>query len=178
MDTGPYEQMGSSVPERDMKTARQKRSATFSEELDLHYLELLKAKAPYEQCKRELLNLEKRWLQKAKTPSQRLSVQRIIASTLLTEAYGNRMPWKEFGRWLRRIQHLGFRDLGGRVHAACLYVQSLHLFPRRAHEAWGMLDNTERRVLRLRRESSLREEHMEAISHAKKVARVPRPSPR
>ncbi|WP_257458899.1 hypothetical protein [Archangium lipolyticum] len=155
-----------------MKTSPQEHSATFNEDLDLHYLELLKAKAPYEQCRRELLMLEKHWLQKAKTPAQRLAVQRIIASTLLTETYGNRLPWKEFGRWLRRIQQLGFRDLGMRVHVACLYVQSLHLFPRQAREAWAMLEDTERRAHRLRRENPLREEHLEAIAHAKKVARV------
>lgn len=161
-----------------MKTSRQVHSATFSEDLDLHYLELLKTKAPYEQCKRDLLKLEKHWLQKAKTTTQRLAVQRTIASTVLTEAYGNRLPWKEFGRWFRRIQQLGFRDLGMRVHVACLYVQSLHLFPRQTNEAWGMLQDTERRVRRLRRENPLREEHLEAIEHAKKVARVPAPPPR
>jgi hypothetical protein len=161
-----------------MVTSRQEHPATFSEDLDLHYLELLKAKAPYEQCRRELLRLEKRWLQKAKTPAQRLAVQRIIAKTILTEAFGFDMPWKEFGRWLGRIQQLGFRDLGMRVHVACLYVQSLHLFPRQAREAWEMLEDTEQRVRRLRRDRPLRQEHMEAIAHAKKVARVPRPPPR
>lgn len=158
-----------------VETSPQEHPATFSEELDLLYLELLKTKAPFEQCKRELLMLEKRWLQKAKTPSQRLAVQRAITSTLLTEAYGDRLPWKEFGRWLRRLQQLGFHDLGMRVHVACLYVQALHLFPRQAREAWAMLEDTERRVGRLRRENSLREEHLEAIAHAKKVARVPPP---
>ena len=150
----------------------------FGEELDALFMELFKAKAPYEARRRELLKLEKRWLQKTKTPAQRLAVQRIIASTLLTEAYGGRLPWKEFGRWLRRLQQLGFRDLGMRVHVACLYVQSLHLFPRQARAAWEMLADAEQRALRLRRERPLRQEHMEAIAHAKKVARVPRPSPR
>ncbi|HYO72902.1 MAG TPA: hypothetical protein VEU33_43260 [Archangium sp.] len=158
-----------------MKTSRQQHPATFSEELDLYYLQLLKAKAPYEQCKRELLRLEKRWLHKARTPTQRLAVRRTIASTLLTEAYGDRLPWKEFGRWLRRLAQLGFHDLGMRVHVVCLYVQSLHLFPRQAREAWDMLEDTERRVRRLRRENPLRDEHIEAIAHARKVARVPRP---
>ena len=94
---------------------------------------------------------------------------------ILTEAFGFDMPWKEFGRWLRRLQQLGFRDLRMRVHVTCLYVQALHLFPRQAREAWAMLEDTERRVRRLRRENPLREEHMEAIAHAKKVARVPPP---
>jgi len=158
-----------------MKTPRQERSPTFGREIDLLFLRLIEAKAPYEDYKRELLKLEKRWLQKAKTSAQRLAVQQIIAKTILTEAYGERMPWKEFGRWVRRIQNLGFRDLGMRVHITCLYVQALDLFPRQAREAWELLEDTERRVRRLRRENPLRKEHMDAIAHAKKVARVPPP---
>jgi len=161
-----------------MKTPRQERSPTFGREIDLLFLRLIEAKAPYEDYKRELLKLEKRWLQRAKTSAQRLAVQQIIAKTILTEAYGERMPWKEFGRWVRRIQNLGFRDLGMRVHITCLYVQALDLFPRQAREAWELLEDTERRVRRLRRENPLRKEHMDAIAHAKKVARVPPPPPR
>ena len=158
-----------------MEPPRQERAPTFGEEIDLLFMEFMKSDAPYEQCRRELLKLEKRWLQKAKTPAQRLAVQRIITKTILTEAFGFGMPWKEFGRWLRRIQNLGFRDLGMRVHVTCLYVQALDLFPRQAREAWEMLEDTERRVCRLRREDPLRKEHGEAIAHAKKVARVPSP---
>jgi len=148
---------------------------SFGREIDLLFLALIEAKAPYEDYRRELLKLEKRWLQRAKTPAQRLAVQQTIAKTILTEAYGGRLPWKEFGRRLRRLQQLGFRDLGMRVHVACLYVQSLHLFPRQAREAWEMLEDAEQRALRLRRENPLRKEHLESISHAKKVALVPRP---
>ena len=161
-----------------MEAPRQERAPTFGREIDLLFLGLIEAKAPYEDYKRELLKLEKRWHQRANTPAQRLTVQQTIAKTILTEAYGERMPWKEFSRWLRRLQQLGFRDLGMRVHVACLYVQSLHRFPRQAREAWEMLEDAERRVRRLRRENPLREEHMEAIAHAKKVTRVPRPAPR
>jgi len=71
----------------------------------------------------------------------------------------------------------GFRALGMRVHVACLYVQSLHLFPRQAREAWEMREDTEQRALRLRRDRPLRQEHLESIAHAKKVARVPSPPP-
>jgi len=160
-----------------MKTPRQMRSPTLGEEIDLLYLNLMKANAAYEDYRQEFLKLEKHWLQRAKTPNQRLAVQRIVASTLLTEAYGARLPWKEFGPWLRRLQRLGFASLGMRVHVSCLYVQSLHRFPRQAREAWDMLDDAERRALRLRRGRPLREEHMQSIAHAKKVAQVPRPPP-
>jgi hypothetical protein len=158
-----------------MVTSHQERASTFGEEIDLLFMELFNAKAPYEERKRELLTLEKRWARKAKTPSQRLAVQRIIAKNLLTEAFGFGMPWKEFGRWLRRLQQLGFHDLGMRVHVACLYVQSLHLFPGQAREAWEMLEDVEQRALRLRRDRPLRQEHLQSIAHATKVAKVPRP---
>jgi len=158
-----------------MALTRQERPPTFGEEIDLLFMRLFKAKAPYEERRRELLKLEKRWLQKTKLPAQRLAVQRIITKTIITEAFGFDMSWKEFGRWLRRLQQLGFRDLGMRVHVACLYVQSLHLFPRQAREAWDMLEDVERRARRLRLERPLRQEYLESIAHAKKVARVQRP---
>ncbi|HEX5754339.1 MAG TPA: hypothetical protein VFZ09_49610 [Archangium sp.] len=161
-----------------MEPTGRERSPSFGREIDLLFLALIEAKAPYEDYRRELLKLEKRWLQRTKTPTQRLAVQQTIAKTILTEAYGSRLAWKEFGRWLRRLQQLGFRDLGMRVHVICLYVQALHLFPRQAREAWAMLEDTERRVRRLSRQNPLRKEHLEAIEHAKKVARVPRPPPR
>jgi hypothetical protein len=161
-----------------MEPSHGERSPSFGREIDLLFLGLIEAKAPYEDYERELLKLEKRWIQRAKTPAQRLAVQQTIAKTILTEAYGGGLPWKEFGRWLRRLQRLGFRDLGMRVHVTCLYVQALHLFPRQARKAWALLEDTERRVRRLRRENPLREEHLEAIAHAKKVARVPPNRPR
>ncbi|MFY0579961.1 hypothetical protein ACN28S_42065 [Cystobacter fuscus] len=114
-----------------MVTSHPERAPTFGEEIDLLLIELFKAKAPYEERKRGLLALEKQWMRKAKTPAQSLAVQRIVAKTILTEAFGFDMPWKEFGRWLRRLQRLGFQELGTRVHVACLYVQSLHRFPGR-----------------------------------------------
>jgi hypothetical protein len=136
---------------------------------------LIETNASYEDYKREFLKLEKRWLQRAKTTAQRLAVRQTIAKILLTQAFGFNMPWTEFGRWLRRLQRFGFRDLGMRVHVACLYVQSLPLFPRQAREAWDMLEDAEKRALRLRRAHPLRQEHLESILHTKKVARVATP---
>ncbi|ATB42125.1 hypothetical protein CYFUS_007602 [Cystobacter fuscus] len=158
-----------------MVSSHSGRAPTFGEEIDLLLIELFKAKAPYEERKRGLLALEKQWMRKAKTPAQSLAVQRIVAKTILTEAFGFDMPWKEFGRWLRRLQRLGFQELGTRVHVACLYVQSLHRFPRQAREAWAMLEDVERRALRLRRDRPLRQEHLESITHARNAARVSSP---
>jgi hypothetical protein len=116
-------------------------------------------------------------LREAKAEAERQQIRRGIAEDLVTLAYSFNRPWVEFGKWLRRVQRLGFSNLALRVHIACVYVQALDLFPRQAREAWEMLEDTERRVLRLRRENPLRKEHMEAIAHAKKVTRVPHPLP-
>lgn len=159
-----------------MKTSPLAEFTTFSEDLDRVYLELLKTRAPFEQHRLELSKLEKNWLRRAGTETQRLSVKRTVASTLLTEAYGAKRPWKDFGAYLRRLQRLGFVDLAMRVHVSCLFLQSTHRYPKpQTRAAWGMWDDTERRVRRLRRESLLREEHLESLAHALKVAQVVRP---
>jgi hypothetical protein len=161
-----------------MRRSRAERSLAHGQEKDHLLVMLLKHKAPYEEIKHALLNLERRWLREATTEAERQQTQRGIAEDILSEAFAFSRPWAEFGRWLRRVQQLGFSNLALRVHIACMFVQSLHLFPRKSREAWELLEDAEKRVLRLRRKHPLRKEHLEALAHAKKVARVPRPSPR
>lgn len=153
-----------------MRRTRKERGLARGQEKDQLLVKLLKADAPYEEIKRTLLELEKRWLREAKTEVERQQTRRGIAEDIISQAYSFDMPWEEFGLWLRRVQRLGFSNLALRVHIACLYVQSLHLFPRRAREAWDMLEDAERRVLRLRKEHFLRKESLHAIAHAKEVA--------
>ena len=137
--------------------------------------DLFKAREPYAEFKRALLAQEKQFLREARTESERRLIRARTARTLFTEAFASGLPWKEFGRTLRRFQRLGFLDSDDRVHAACLYVQSLDLFPERAREAWTLLDDAERRTKALRRKSPLRRENLEAIAHTKQVARIRRP---
>jgi len=158
-----------------MRRTQRERGLELGREKDQVFLKLIEAKAPYEERRGALLELEKQWLREAVTEAEREQLRRGIAEDLVTLAYSFNKPWAEFGKWLRRVQRLGFSNLALRVHVTCLYVQALDLFPRQAREAWEMLEDTERRVRRLRRENPLREEHLEAIAHAKKVARVPRP---
>jgi hypothetical protein len=160
-----------------MRRTQRERGLEHGQEKDRILVKLLKDKAPYEEVERALLELEKQWLREATTEAERQQTRRGMAEDLVTLAYSFNKPWAEFGKWLRRVQRLGFSNLALRVHITCLYVQSLHLFPQQAREAWAMLEDTERRVRRLRRERPLREEHLEAIAHAKKVARVPPPPP-
>ncbi|HZI08654.1 MAG TPA: hypothetical protein VEZ71_31850, partial [Archangium sp.] len=137
--------------------------------------ELFKARGPYGELERALLAQEKLFLREARTESERRLIRARTARTLFTEAFASGLPWKEFGRTLRRFQRLGFLDSDDRVHAACLYVQSLDLFPERAREAWSLLDDAERRTKALRRKNPLRRENLEAIAHTKQVARIRRP---
>lgn len=140
--------------------------------------ELFKTRASYEELKRALQAQERQFLREARTEAERRPIQARTAWTLFTEAFAFGLPWKEFGRALRRFQRVGLLDTDDRVHAACLYLQSLELFPERAQEAWSLLDDAERRTKALRGRSPLREENLEAIAHTKKVARVSRPAPR
>jgi hypothetical protein len=160
-----------------MRRTRKERGLARGQEKEQLLVRLLKADAPYEEIKRALLELEKRWLREAKTEAERQQTRRSIAEDLVSQAYSFDMHWEEFGRWLRRVQRLGFSNLALRVHIACVYVQSLHLFPRRAREAWDMLEDAERRVLRIRKEHFLRKESLNAIAHARTVATVGGPLP-
>jgi len=161
-----------------MRRTQKERGLERGQEKDRLLVELLKTDAPYEEIKRSLLDLEKKWLKEETTEAGRQRTRRSIAEDLVSQAYAFDMPWREFGMRLRRAQRLGFSNLALRVHIACIYVQSLHLFPRQAREAWDMLEDAERRVLRLQKEHFLRKESLNAISHAKTVAMVGRPTSR
>ncbi|MBM7113757.1 hypothetical protein [Archangium primigenium] len=161
-----------------MRRTLKERGLERGQEKDRRILELLNADAPYAEFKRTLLELEKHWLKGEATETGRLRIRRSIAEDLVSQAYAFDMPWKEFGTRLRVVQRLGFSNLALRVHIACLYVQSLHLYPRQARDAWDMLEDAERRLLRVPKAHFLRKEGLSAIAHAKSVTTVSRPSSR
>jgi hypothetical protein len=158
-----------------MSSTRQAWWRSVASRRELLLQDLFKARAPYAELKRALLAQEKQFLRETRTESERRLIRARTARTLFTEAFASGLPWKEFGRTLRRFQRLGFLDSDDRVHAACLYVQSLDLFPERAGEAWTLLEDAERRTKALRRKNPLRRENLEAIAHTKQVARIRRP---
>jgi hypothetical protein len=81
-----------------------------------------------------------------------------------------RRPWSDFGPWLRRLKRIGFPDLWSRFHIATLYVQSLSTFPEQARDAFSMLADVERRVLRRRKDRSSRQQMLDGIEHARREA--------
>ncbi len=146
-------------------------------------LSLIKAKAPYAEWKRALREQEKELLREARTPAERLHLQRLTAKEIITKAYssGAGARWEEFGPLLRHCQRLGFMDVGEEVHVVCLFVQSLPDFPRKAREAFTLLDAVERKLGRIRKSHYLRREGTEAIAHARRVAEaagITPPAPR
>lgn len=133
-------------------------------------IKLMKAKAPYLEHKRALMEQAEELMREARTPAERRHIQRITLQEIITEAYASRAAWDEFGALLRRIQRLGFADITHRIHVACLFVQSLPRFPQRARQAFAMLAEAERMLKRLRRSHPLRSEGMQGIAHARAVA--------
>jgi len=133
-------------------------------------IKLMRAKAPYVEHKRALLEQAEELMREAKTPAERRHIQRITLQEIITEAYASRADWDEFGALLRRIQRLGFADVTHRIHVACLFVQSLPRFPQRARQAFAMLAEAERMLKRMRKSHLLRSEGMQGIAHARAVA--------
>lgn len=150
------------------RSTRAQRGRIMAQERDRAALAL--ARAPFAEAEREWLALEKRLLRLAATDWERLEVQRGTAKDILNTAHGADVTAQQLTRAVRRVQRLGYTDLTMRVHVACLFVQMVPSFPRMARQAFAMLDDAERRLLRLRKRHYLRREGVQAIAHARKVA--------
>jgi hypothetical protein len=154
---------------------------TLAREKDYLLFLLGYSKASYETIALTLRDFERRFLSEAQKPAERLHLQRLISSDMLVHAYGDARPWKDFAPPLRRLQRLGFPNLQTHILVACLYVQSLALFPERAREAFAMLDDAERRVKRMRGKRHIQQQHLDGIMHARQTAEaqgIAAPKPR
>ncbi|WP_245768682.1 hypothetical protein [Stigmatella aurantiaca] len=113
---------------------------------------------------------ERRFLREARTPAERVHLQRFTTKDILVQAFGDARPWPDFGPHLSRMMRLGYPNLRIRVLIACLYVQSLALFPQRTREAFRLLDDAERRVKRMPKANSSRQQLLNGIVDARRVA--------
>jgi hypothetical protein len=132
-------------------------------------VQLFKADAPYTEIKRAVLAQAEEFKREARTPAERLHVDRLAMQLIITQAYANGAGWEEFGPLLRRCQRLGYADITHRINVACLYVQSLPRFPEKARQAFAMLDGVEQSLKRIRKSHYLRREGMQGIAHARAV---------
>ncbi len=119
----------------------------------------------FEELEPKFKALESRLLRSVvKTKYERQEVQRRIAETIFTEAYGRNCPWHVFGPTLRRIHRLGYSNVERRYHVACLYARWCQRHPQHdKREARRMLDETERSIRRLPHENSLRQWLLRAL---------------
>ncbi len=133
-------------------------------------VKLFKADAPYTEIKRAMLAQAEEFKREARTPAERLHIDRLAMQLIITQAYASGAGWEEFGPLLRRCQRLGYADITHRLNVACLYVQSLPRFPGKARHAFAILDEVEQTLKRIRKSHYLRREGMQGIAHARAVA--------
>jgi hypothetical protein len=122
----------------------------------------------FETAEREYLALQKKLLEGTRTKWERRHIKRLIAHDILNVAHPRAKSWEEFSRVLRRIKRLGFIDLENQVHTACLTLLWMSSHDRnRASIAWGMVEDAERRLRRIRKAHYRREEGLDAIASVK-----------
>lgn len=153
-----------------MRRTRQDWWHSISRRGDDLLVQLFKAEAPYAEIKRALLAQAKEFKKEARTPAERLHIDRLAMQLIITEAYAHGAGWEEFGPLLRRCQRLGYADITHWINVACLYVQSLPRFPAKARQAFAMLGEVESALKRVRKSHYLRKEGMQGIAHARAVA--------
>jgi hypothetical protein len=126
--------------------------------------------APFELMEARHKALERYLLRSvAKTAFEQRELQRRIAERLFTEAFAHDCPWPVFGRWLRRVQRLGYSNVERRYHVACLYAMWCARHPEHdPREARRLLDDTERSLLRLPRSSRLRQGLLGALTQKRR----------
>jgi hypothetical protein len=151
------------------RTTRQERGRFIAQARDRTFLAL--KNATFDEAERAYLALEKELLRMAAaTPWERQEVKRAIADDIFSFAFGGDVTWPQVARSLRRIERLGYSDLWTRVHVAHLFIQMVPRFPDKARKALAMLEEAERRVLRVRRGHPSRKEGLRAIAHARQFA--------
>lgn len=124
--------------------------------------------APFEELQATLRVFEKRMLAAASSERQRREIRRRIAENLFTEAFGRSAAWSVFGPTLKRIHRLGYSNVERRYHVACLYALWCREHPEHDdHEARRMLDEAERRILRLPRGHLQRQELLAHLAGAR-----------
>jgi hypothetical protein len=152
--------------------SRQEWWRSIAQERDYIILSVNYSEAPFDVAARVLRDFERQCLRGARTAAERLHLRRLTTKDILVEAYADARPWKDFGPYLRRMKRLGFPDLRIRVLVACLYVQALGLFPERARDAFALLADAERRVRRMPKTSRGRQQLLDGMTDARRMAEV------
>ncbi len=135
------------------------------------------ADAPFEAVETLMRGFERRMLEVAGGRWERRELERRMAETLFTEAFGRNEPWSVLGRRLRRIQRVGYSHVERRFHVAALYALWSREHPEHARRARRLLDEAERRAQRLPRTHVRRKQILGSISDIRARAGFGAPQP-
>lgn len=151
------------------RSTRKERGRLIAQARDRTFLAL--KHATFDEAEQAYLALEKELLREAAVTSwERRDVKRAIAKDIFSFAHGSEVTWPQVARSLRRLERLGYPDLWTRVHVAHLFMQMVPSFPDKARRALTLLEEAERRVLRVRKGHPSRKDGLRAIAHARKFA--------
>ncbi len=127
----------------------------------------------FEELHPKFLALQRRLIASAFSPLERREIRRRIAEEFVNAAFGRNCPWPVFGRTLRRIQRLGYTDVERRYHIAALYALWSRAHPEHSCKARRLLDEAERRLLRLPRGHLHRRELLAQLPELRARAGLP-----
>ena len=119
--------------------------------------------------------LQKRLVATASSETERREIRRRIAEELLNAAFGLPCPWPVVRGALRRIQRLGYTDVERRYHIAALFLLWSQQHPEHAAKARHLLDEAEKRLLRLPRQHLYRTELLGQLSELRARTGLPTP---
>jgi hypothetical protein len=125
--------------------------------------------AGFPDFERALLSHQKESLRSDVTARERLETKRRVAEDILTGAFGRECTWEDFQRAVRRVERLGYTDVGTRVHVASLLAQCTGDFPEGIRWAQRLLDEAERRLNALRKTHVLRKEGLEEVRRIRRM---------
>jgi hypothetical protein len=132
-------------------------------------LHLALSDAPFPEFERACLAYQRQRLKTTATPFERLEVRRRAAEDILTGAFGRDCTWAELKRAVRRVEQLGYTDVGRRVHVASLFAQCTGDFPEGARWARRLLDEAERRLRSVRKGHALRQEGLDEVARLRRM---------
>ncbi|ATB43832.1 hypothetical protein CYFUS_009312 [Cystobacter fuscus] len=129
--------------------------------------------ALFSEGSREYQALQKTLLREAETEWERRHIRRLAAHNILSFAHFRARTWDEYRRALLRVQRLDYPSLEYRMHAACETLEwAADHDPTKAALGWTMVEETERRLRRLRRRHPVRKQALAALASVKqRVAR-------
>ena len=115
--------------------------------------------------RREYLTFQKKLLREAETEWERRHIKRLVADSILMFAYYAARTWAEYEGALHQVRRLGYLNLEHRMHAACRTLEwTADHDPSKAPLGWAMVEDAERRLLRMRRGHHVRKQALAAIT--------------